>query len=107
MVVISPSASVPVSKYEVDLDIVPENTICLPGLIHGGSNEISLSDPENIVQECKNMKQDSSSNDVGYEVKELPGRGCGLLATKMFYPGDLIMREKPIINMPDKIFRYG
>ena len=44
---------------------------------------------------------------VGYEVKKLSGRGSGLIATKCFYPGDLIMREKPIINMPDKIFRYN
>ena len=44
--------------------------------------------------------------DVGYEVQELPGRGYGLVATKRFYPGDLIIREKPIIDMPDKIFRY-
>ena len=51
------------------------------------------------------VKEDCPS-DVGYEVKELPGRGSGLIATKDFFPGDLIMREFPIINMPDKVFRY-
>ena len=45
------------------------------------------------------------TNVIGYEVKELPGRGSGLIATKDFYPGDLIMRENPIIDMPDKVFR--
>ena len=53
----------------------------------------------------KDVKEGSSG--VGYEVKELPGRGSGLIATKNFYPGDLIMREHPIINMPDKVFRLG
>lgn len=50
----------------------------------------------------KDVKEDSSG--VGYEVKKLPGRGSGLIATKDFYPGDLVMREHPIINMPDKVF---
>ena len=53
----------------------------------------------------KDVKEGSSG--VGYEVKELPGKGSGLIATKDFYPGDLVMREHPIINMPDKVFRFG
>ena len=47
----------------------------------------------------------NQNTNVGYVVKELQGRGYGLVATKPFYPGDLIMREMPIIDMPDKIFR--
>jgi len=50
------------------------------------------------------IAKDDCPSDVGYEVKELPGRGSGLIATKDFFPGDLIMREFPIINMPDRVF---
>ena len=43
---------------------------------------------------------------IGYKIRKIVGRGCGLIATKRFYPGDLIIREKPIIVMPDNIFRF-
>ena len=55
----------------------------------------------------KCVKERTDSDDgVGYEIKELSGRGSGLIATKDFCPGSLIMRESPIITMPDKVFRY-
>jgi len=68
--------------------------------------------PVSIINVGKSSSKDpkclKATNDcahvVGYEVQELPGRGSGLIATKDFYPGDLIMRENPIIDMPDKVF---
>ena len=69
--------------------------------------------PVSIINVGKSSSKDpkclKATNDcahvVGYKVQELPGRGSGLIATKDFSPGDLIMRENPIIAMPDKVFR--
>lgn len=37
-------------------------------------------------------------------VKEIAGKGIGMVATKKLYPGDLILGEKPIMIMPVAIF---
>ena len=74
-------------------------------LDNNGNNDSSKDDDEeeeiSFIEVVAGAK---ASN--GYMVRELAGRGCGLVATKRFYPGDLIIREKPIIVMPDKIFRF-
>jgi len=37
-------------------------------------------------------------------VKEIAGKGIGMVATKKLYPGDLILAEKPVMTMPVAIF---
>ena len=76
------------------------------------NNSSKVANKENLQDDCDGNKSSNEgvyainqNDNVGYEVKELQGRGYGLVATKPFYPGDLIMREMPIIDMPDKIFR--
>ena len=76
------------------------------------NNRSKVANKENLQENCDGNKSSNEgvyainkNDNVGYEVKELQGRGYGLVATKPFYPGDLIMREMPIIDMPDKIFR--
>ena len=39
-----------------------------------------------------------------YKIEKLPGRGYGVIAAKCFQPGDLIMRDHPLIVMPAKVF---
>jgi len=41
------------------------------------------------------------------EVKEIAGKGIGMVATKKLYPGDLILAEKPVMTMPVAIFDSG
>jgi len=41
------------------------------------------------------------------EVKEVAGKGIGMVATKKLYPGDLILAEKPVMIMPVAIFDSG
>jgi len=41
------------------------------------------------------------------EVKEVAGKGIGMVATKKLYPGDLILSEKPVMTMPVAIFDSG
>ena len=76
------------------------------------TNRSNVASKENPQDDCngntcsnEGAYATNENSNVGYEVKELQGRGYGLVATKPFYPGDLIMREMPIIDMPDKIFR--
>ena len=76
------------------------------------TNRSEVASKENLQDDCNSNTcsnegayATNQNDNVGYEVKELQGRGYGLVATKSFYPGDLIMREMPIIDMPDKIFR--
>ena len=76
------------------------------------TNRSEVAIKENLQDDCngntcsnEGAYATNQNDNVGYEVKELQGRGYGLVATKSFYPGDLIMREMPIIDMPDKIFR--
>ena len=44
------------------------------------------------------------ANEV-YEVKAIPNKGQGMFATAKIQPGQLILREKPLIVMPNSIFR--
>jgi len=37
-------------------------------------------------------------------VKEISGKGIGMVATKKLYPGDLILAENPVMTMPVAIF---
>ena len=84
--------------------MVLNQSLALPSILEFASN---CSSSENYRPCNSNIQDDiiDSNADVGYHIQELPGRGYGLVATKKFYPGDLIIREKPIIDMPDKIFR--
>ncbi len=56
------------------------------------------------------LPQDASSipeekiETVQFEIKDIPGRGKGMIATQDIMPGSIILREKPFIVMPDKIF---
>ena len=91
-----------------------EETRMAYGLVNAKAttNRSKVANKENLQDDCDGNKSSNEgvyainqNDNVGYEVKELQGRGYGLVATKPFYPGDLIMREMPIIDMPDKIFR--
>ena len=47
----------------------------------------------------------ASPKNVLYEVKESPNKvGMGMYAKEDLQPGQVILREKPLIVMPDKIF---
>ena len=91
-----------------------EETRMVLDLVNGTAttNKSTVAGKENLHDDCTGNTCSNAGvyatkqiDNVGYEVKELQGRGYGLVATKQFYPGDLIMREMPIIDMPDKIFR--
>lgn len=91
-----------------------EETRMVLDLVNGTAttNRSIVAGKENLQYDCKGntcsnagVYATNQNDNVGYEVKELQGRGYGLVATKPFYPGDLVMREMPIIDMPDKIFR--
>ena len=91
-----------------------EETRTVLDLVNGTAttNGSTVASKENFQDDCNGNTcsnegeyATNQNTNVGYEVKELQGRGYGLVATKPFYPGDLIMREMPIIDMPDKIFR--
>ena len=91
-----------------------EETGTVLDLVNGTAttNRSTVGSKENFQDDCNGNTcsnegeyATNQNTNVGYEVKELQGRGYGLVATKPFYPGDLIMREVPIIDMPDKIFR--
>ena len=91
-----------------------EETRMVLDLVNGTAttNKSTVAGKENLHDDCTGNTCSNAGvyatkqiDNVGYEVKELQGRGYGLVATKQFYPGDLVMREMPIIDMPDKIFR--
>jgi len=48
--------------------------------------------------------QNKSGEEAVFKTQELPGKGVGMIAMKKFYPGDLILAEKPLIRVPDAIF---
>lgn len=39
-----------------------------------------------------------------FEVREIPCKGMGMIATHKLYPGDLILAEKPILKVPEDVF---
>ena len=120
MVLIPSSVHSPVIEYTNDCsttkDVVDSLQNCIIDVsnVNSPRGSIALDTPIQPPGVCNTENEDHTHDDttepkpyaVGYQVCELAGRGYGLVATKQFYPGDLIMREKPIIDMPDKIFRY-
>jgi len=47
---------------------------------------------------------DATAATTAYEVVKIPGKGTGLVAQQKFYPGDVIMFEKPLIVVSDNIY---
>ena len=37
-------------------------------------------------------------------IKEISGKGIGMVATRKLYPGDLVLAETPMLTMPEKVF---
>lgn len=40
-------------------------------------------------------------------IKEIAGKGMGMVARRKLYPGDLILSEKPLFVMPEEVFDSG
>jgi len=58
-----------------------------------------------LVEEVTTPLQNDVENDVvKFEIKETTSRGQGMFATVNIKPGTVILREKPLVVMPDKIF---
>lgn len=47
---------------------------------------------------------DTGAEESSFEVVDMSGKGQGMVAKRKLYPGEVIMTEKPLIVVPDKIF---
>lgn len=57
-----------------------------------------------LVEEVTPLQNEVIENEVKFEIKETICRGQGMFATENILPGTVILREKPLVVMPDKIF---
>ena len=55
-----------------------------------------------IVMEDEQM-EDQEASDC-FKIVEISGKGTGMVSQKKLYPGDLIMTEKPLIEVPGNIY---
>jgi len=63
---------------------------------------------ETSVTSCDlevNSVEDLTFDQDLFEVKETPGKGQGMIATQDILPGTIILREEPLVVMPDRIFQ--
>ena len=54
-----------------------------------------------------NDEGDDYKDDVEpcYRILPIPGKGQGMVATRKLYPGEVVMTERPLLVVPDTIFR--
>ena len=50
------------------------------------------------------LRDESSLKGNSFKTVEIPSKGLSVVATRKIYPGELIMKEKPLIVVPNKIY---
>ena len=48
---------------------------------------------------------EASAEEPCYRILPIPGKGQGMVATRKLYPGEVVMTERPLLVVPDTIFR--
>jgi len=73
--------------------------------VEDGGIEIELQG-DHVNPDCAlfNRALKQMSDNPACFIKEMPGKGIGMVARRKLYPGDLILSEKPALMMPQKVF---
>ncbi len=66
-----------------------------------------IADPPESKEASKAQEaiKDETIDEPCFEIKKTKLKGQGMFATRTILPGDLILREKPLVVMPDKVFQ--
>jgi len=67
-------------------------------------SEILRVNPSENVKTRIHNDRDVVKTGLKFEIKETKSRGQGMFAREDIKPGTVILREKPLVVMPDKIF---
>ena len=51
------------------------------------------------------VEAEASAEEPCYRILPIPGKGQGMVATRKLYPGEVVMTERPLLVVPDTIFR--
>lgn len=54
----------------------------------------------------RKIKNEDLKKEPAYEISHLPGKGKCLIARRDIRAGEVILTEKPLINMPDSVYSY-
>ena len=61
--------------------------------------------PNDEGDDYKDDQEKDAAEEPCYRILPIPGKGQGMVATRKLYPGEVVMTERPLLVVPDTIFR--
>ena len=59
----------------------------------------------NEGEDHEDDQEKDAAEEPCYRILPIPGKGQGMVATRKLYPGEVVMTERPLLVVPDTIFR--